>query len=113
MTTSRKRRLFLIAVAVASVSFVAWIHTFLALNCPVRSGVLVVEGWLPSEALDEIPRAVASAYYSQLVFVQYPNSLSFDQERLSNGKTFRQELEKTSIPIVVVQFPTKSHHRTY
>jgi hypothetical protein len=113
MTSSRKGRLVLIAVAVTLVSFVAWIHNFLALNCPVRSGVLVVEGWLPRKALDEVPRAVASAHYSYMVFVQYPNSLALDQERLSDERSFRQVLENASIPIAEVQVPSESNHRTY
>jgi len=113
MASSIRRRLGLLGVVTAAISFVAWIHGFLALDRPLHAGVLVVEGWLPREALDEVPRAFASGHYSHIIFVEYPDKLRLDAEILSNGRSLRTAVESAGARLTAVQIPIGAERRTY
>lgn len=112
MLVKRNRRLLLGTAAVSCIVFGASIHDFLAVNSPVRSGLLVVEGWVPRWALDHVPPLIATGHYSQMVFVEYPNMLTLDEETLSDGRSLRRELDKTEIAIVAVK-SVPLGHQTY
>ncbi len=48
-------------------SFLAYAHTFLSVNRPVKANVLVVEGWLPDYALEEAVKEFQQKGYDYLV----------------------------------------------
>ena len=48
------------------------VHDFLAVNSPLKQGILVVEAWVPTQALAEVPSVFASGNYRYLVVVGYP-----------------------------------------
>jgi hypothetical protein len=48
------------------------IYDFLAINSPVQEGILVVEGWIPTQALTESVNIFNFGHYSYLVVVGGP-----------------------------------------
>lgn len=98
--------------ALTCIGCVLSVHDFLAVNRPIGSGLLIIEGWLPPWALDQVHDIVASGHYSQIVFVEYPGSPTFPEARLSDHRSLRAELGNQQAPVITVRF-APSGHKTY
>jgi hypothetical protein len=77
--------LLLISSATA-VLFVLTLYPFLALNQPVGARVLVVEGWMEPEGLDQAIAAFRSGHYERVVTTGGP----IDWPRLNGPTTFAE-----------------------
>jgi hypothetical protein len=61
-----------VVVGLISVTMVLFIHRFLALNHPLRGGILIVEGWIPEYALSACGRMFKENSYEQVFTVGGP-----------------------------------------
>lgn len=102
--------------AVSTVSLMS-LHDFLAVNSPVKQGILVVEAWVPTHALAEVPSVFASGNYRYLVVVGYPIEPAGGP---APGSTYAdravRELERGGFgnaTMVELRVPLQSSRKTY
>jgi len=62
-------RVAAVVILLAAVAFLLIIHRFLAVSRPTGEGILVVEAWIPSEALPQAAQIFQSGSYRYLVVV--------------------------------------------
>jgi hypothetical protein len=93
------------------------LHDFLAVNAPVGARVLVVEGWMGPEELDQAAAAFRSGRYELLLTTGGPTPWWSDtHERLSHAEVAAQFLIRRGLPAErVIAVPTMrlDHERTY
>ena len=92
-------------------------HSFLAVNDPVPGGVLVVEGWLPDYALEEVITEFKREHYSKLFVTGGPLEAGAP---LSEYKSFAElgtatlvRLGLTTNAVQAVPAPKVRQDRTY
>ena len=109
--------LALLLVAAATVVFVGRsLHPFLALNEPVGARVLVVEGWMEPQGLDQAIAAFRSGHYERVVTTGGP----IDWPRLNGAATFAERaanyLKKHGLAdatVTDISAPKTAQDRTY
>ena len=70
-TLSRLTKLLLLGAALAFVLLIRWqAHPFLAVNHPVKPEVLVVEGWMPLQTLNQAAAEFQRGRYRRLLIVR-------------------------------------------
>ena len=93
------------------------IHPFLAINSPIKADVLVVEGWLPDDALKQALIEFESNSYRQIITTGTPLSTgsylaeykNFAELSAATLKALGLETEK----LVVISTPDVVKDRTY
>lgn len=103
-----------ISIPLGLVAFMMTVHRFLAVNCPTGEGILVVEGWIPSQSLRDAARVFQSGSYRYLVVVGGQLDAADDSRQL--GDLADHDLEKgpaAKNKIVRVAMPPGSVDRTF
>jgi hypothetical protein len=106
----------LLGVALANL-FVRGLHPFLAVNAPVRAGVLVVEGWAPDSAMEQVIAEFKQNRYQKLFVTGGPLEQGAP---LSEYKTYAElgtatllKLGLTTNEVEAVPSPPVRRDRTY
>jgi hypothetical protein len=92
------------------------IANFLALNAPVSSRYLVVEGWLPKTGLKEALIEFERGDYALLITSGGPDISEFDLGYLSYAERAADELLKMGLDpskLVIAPSPASAQDRTY
>jgi hypothetical protein len=87
--------LMLIGVIV-SFLFTRHIYSFLAINAPIASGILVVEGWMPDYAIEAVASQFNQGCYQRIVTLGFPLQHGYF---LSDYKTFANLAAATLIAL--------------
>jgi hypothetical protein len=70
-TVSAPAKLLLLSAAMVAALWLRWeAHPFLAVNGPVTTDTLIVEGWIPSHVLKEAAAEVMRGSYSRVIVVR-------------------------------------------
>jgi hypothetical protein len=72
LSLQRRIGLGLLAALSATVAIAMPLHSFLAVDAPIGNGILVVEAWIPREALASVPQIFESGRYLRVVTVGGP-----------------------------------------
>jgi DUF218 domain len=106
-----------IACGVAGMSAVRGVYPFLAPRAPVGARVLVVEGWMPVEELQQAARACADGHYERVVATGGPieNELEHpDAETYAErARNFLVRLGVPSDAVVAVPAPASAQDRSF
>jgi hypothetical protein len=101
LTWRGKLLMFVLSLAVGF-TMLAMVHGFLALNSPVNSGVLVIEGWVPEYALTNF---IAHARYERIYTTGGPTLT--DRYSKDDSDTYAsvsmQRLLKAGVPLAKVK----------
>lgn len=90
--------------------------TFLALNVPVSSDYLVVEGWLSKEGLEEALIEFKQGNYKVLITSGGPDLSDFNLDHESYAERAASELVKMGLDpskILIASSPASAQDRTY
>jgi len=114
-----RRGLMILFGALAGVitTLVLWVHPFLAVTAPVMTEVLVVEGWIPNDALKAAIQEFRSHHYRMMICTGGPLHSSI---QIDPGDTYAHSaadrLQRLGLPreeIRVVPSPSTKVDRTY
>lgn len=89
------------------------LYDFLAVSRPLGQDILVVEAWIPKEALAQVPSVLRSGHYRYLAVVGYPEEAS---DKNSLADVAATELEKLGCDVstmVKIKVPFQSTRRSY
>ena len=110
--------LALLLVGAATILLVARsVHSFLATNEPVGARVLVVEGWMEPEELDQAVAAFRLGSYERIVTTGGP--IHYDWRQFQGYATFAEraaDFLKKRLPdasVTAVPAPDSAQHQTY
>lgn len=110
--------LTLLLLGAATITLIALhLHSFLALSEPVGARILVVEGWLEPEELDQAVAAFRSAGYERIVTTGNPIHTPWCPHQ--GGATFAERaagyLKKRlpEVSVTAIPAPDATIHRTY
>ena len=105
-----------VAGALAAISALR-LHDFLALNAPIGARVLVVEGWIGPEELEQAAAVFRSGHYELLITTGGPTPWWSDShDYLSHAEVAAQYLKRHGVPadrVVAVPTMRLDHERTY
>jgi len=105
-------------VCVGALLFTArWIHPFLAISAPAGGRLLVVEGWIEPDALNEVVQLVRQGHYARVVTTGGPVPAWLAQFANSSYATLaRDYLVRHGLPaaqVHAVPAPPSAQDRTY
>jgi hypothetical protein len=107
----------LLVLALGGVLAVRGIHPFLAPTEPVGARVLVVEGWIPDEEIDQVVDRIRAGNYERIVTTGGPVPRSFAPDGVASyADLSRNLLEARGVPkgsIVAVSAPASAQDRTF
>ena len=93
------------------------VYSFLAPHHPVGARLLVVEGWMPADELEQAVFAYRDGRYAQIVTTGGPIQSEFEQ---GHGRTFAERARDylvgygiASDAVVAVPAPAAGEHRSY
>lgn len=90
------------------------VHRFLAVNSPIGRGILVIEAWIPSQALCEAAKLFQSGSYHYVVVVG--SQMNSSENSPNYADLAAEHLEKLGLAkerIVRVALPYESTKRTF
>jgi hypothetical protein len=104
-------------LALVGVSAARRIHPFLAPTAPVGARLLVVEGWIPDEEIDQVVDRFHAGAYERIVTTGGPVPRSFSSDGVSSfADLSRDLLLERGVPkeaIVAVSAPPSAQDRTF
>src|SRR5947209_2963999 len=108
--------LFLVAAALG-IALVRMLYPFLALNAPVGARVLVVEGWLGSQELDDAAAIFRRGGYERVLTTGGPIPAGADSlPQLSYAEAAARYLKRHGLadaPVIAVPAPMTTHDPTF
>jgi hypothetical protein len=109
--------LALLLVGVAAIMIVARnLHSFLAQNQPVGSRILVVEGWMNPEGLDQAVAAFRSGSYERIVTTGGPIESWLESRQTTFAELAADYLKRHGLPdasVTAVPTPLSVEDRTF
>jgi hypothetical protein len=111
--------ILLVAGAAAALFAVRHVYAFLAPSEPVGGAVLVIEGWMPTDELDQAIRAFFDGPYKQVLVTGGPIENERERERAgasSYADEAREYLVRRGLPsgsVVAVPAPASAQDRSY
>lgn len=101
------------AVGAAFLLIAMPLHDFLAVSKPLGQDILVVEAWIPKEALAQVPSVLRSGHYRYLVVVGYPTGPSDSESSVDVAGTALEKLGCETSKMVKIKVPFQSTRRSY
>lgn len=89
------------------------LHDFLAVSKPLGQDILVVEAWIPKEALAQVPSVLKSGHYRYLVVVGYPTEASDNDSSVDVAGMALAKLGCDTSTMVKINVPFQSTRRSY
>jgi hypothetical protein len=106
-----------LAFGLAALFAVRHLYAFLAVNAPVGARLLVVEGWMPADQLDQALRAIGNGPYDRVVTTGGPIVDPFQHvETGSYAERARDYLVRGGLPrdaVVAVPAPASAQDRSF
>ena len=107
----------LLVLALAGLVAAREIHPFLAPTAPVGARVLVVEGWIPDEEIDQVADRFRAGGYARVVTTGGPVERSLATADVASfAELSKRLLEERGVPkesIVAVTAPQSAQDRTF